>query len=496
MRTVLIADDEPLIVTGLSEKVDWESVGCRVVGMAYNGDDAIKMLDQLDPDILLTDIVMPGKSGLELAAYLRENGRRTRVVLLSTYDHFDYAREGIRMGVIDYILKPIDIKKLMEAVEKAVQNLCAMEETRMPQAGGSEISRKEALFEIIQHGIAYSSEEALRRSHFERGILFVAKVFNSSEQEAVTRKKALKHALLDAMENIGVKAYARTIAEMIAMIILTGHEREENAAAQKVDALCRSLCEAGVMCTAVRSKLINKPEQLHEAYEAALYQLRQTYFAANGGLIDCAGKSQTVIIQTELDNIRTALNHGNAHQVEHEMEALKDRLISGHDPDQAAHAFREVVRLATVCASSIGMVEKPQMRSIRVEENFDCRYETVLRYTREICSFIEKSQSISGRLQLLMQDNFTRSDFSLSDLADRMGMSVPYLSRLFKIEMGENFQDLLVAMRIEKAKKLLRSTSLKNNEIARRVGFEDERYFGQVFRKRCAMTPKQYREMI
>jgi len=175
---------------------------------------------------------------------------------------------------------------------------------------------------------------------------------------------------------------------------------------------------------------------------------------------------------------------------------MKKKLCAGHDPEQAAHALREVVRIATVCASAIGMVEKPQLRSDRVEENFECRCETVLCYAQEICTFIQQSQSVSGRLQLLMKDNFTRSDFSLTDLADRMGMSVPYLSRLFKKEMGGNFQDLLVSMRINKAKELLRSTSLKNNEIAKRVGFEDERYFGQVFRKRCAMTPKQYREMM
>lgn len=495
MRTVLIVDDEPLIVTGLSEKVDWRQIGCQVAGTAYNGSDAVELLDRLDPDILLTDIVMPGKSGLELAAYLMEQGRRTRVVLLSTYDHFDYAREGIRMGVVDYILKPIDIGKLMEAVQKAISSLEIMESNGMPTAGGSEISRKEALFEIIQHGMAYSSEEALRRSRFERGVLFLAKVFNSPEEEAVARKKALKQALLSGMKDSGVKAYARTVGEMIAMIALTAQTKEEEAAARQVDRVCRSLCEEDVLCAAVKSGMIDRPERLHEAYDTCLDQLRQTYFASRGGLMEDSGPVKAALIQPELDAIRAALDHGSGQKMSQVLDALKEKLRIGHDPDQAAHALREVVRMATVCASAIGMVEKPQLRCSRIEENFQCRCETVLRYALEICSFVEKSQSISGRLQLLMKDNYTRSDFSLTDLADKMGMSVPYLSRLFKKEMGENFQDLLVGMRIDKAKELLRSTGMKNNEIARRVGFEDERYFGQVFRKRCGMTPKQYREM-
>ena len=127
MRTILIADDEPLIVTGLSQKVDWAQMGCQVVGVAQNGLDALHLLEALDPDILLTDIVMPGATGLELAAYVKEKRRRTRIILLSTYDHFDYAREGIRMGVCDYILKPIDLDKLREAVEKAIEKLSAQE---------------------------------------------------------------------------------------------------------------------------------------------------------------------------------------------------------------------------------------------------------------------------------------------------------------------------------------------------------------------------------
>ena len=89
MRKVLIADDEPLIVTGLSEKLDWDQMGCQVAGSATNGLEAQRLLEKLDPDILLTDIVMPGKTGLELAAWLKAQGRRTRVILLSTYDHFD-----------------------------------------------------------------------------------------------------------------------------------------------------------------------------------------------------------------------------------------------------------------------------------------------------------------------------------------------------------------------------------------------------------------------
>lgn len=494
MRTVLIVDDEPLIVTGLSEKVDWQRIGCRVVATACNGSDAIDLLDRLDPDILLTDIVMPGKSGLELAAYLIARGRRTRVVLLSTYDHFDYAREGIRMGVVDYILKPIDITKLMEAVQKAAGALDEMESRAAPQIGGTETTRKEALFEIIQHGMAYVGEETLARCRFERAILFCARVFNAPVTESVTRKTALKRTLTDALAECGIKAYARTIGEVIAVAALVGDMQKETPAASAVDGVCRDLSEGGVTCVAVRSGCVEHVQSLHQAYQDCLTGLRQAYFAPAGGLFEGWKNSGTATIQQELDDIRSALEHGNNRQLEKAFMTMGEKLRAERDAEQAAHALREVVRMSTVQASAIGMVEKPQMRADRAEENFESRYQTVLEYATKICTFIEKSQSLSGRMQLLMRDNYTRSDFSLGDLADKMGMSVPYLSRLFKKEMGENFQDVLVNMRIDRAKELLMGSGLKNNEIARRVGFEDERYFGQVFRKHCGMTPKQFRE--
>ena len=120
MWKVVIADDEPLIVSGLSEKVNWKQMDCTVVGVASNGLQARTHLEKLNPDILLTDVAMPGMTGLELAAWLRQQKRRTRVILLSAYDYFQYAQEGIRMGACDYILKPINMERLREAVSKAI----------------------------------------------------------------------------------------------------------------------------------------------------------------------------------------------------------------------------------------------------------------------------------------------------------------------------------------------------------------------------------------
>ena len=494
MKTILIVDDEPLIVSGLSQKVDWARLGCRVVGTAQNGLAALNLLDELEPDILLTDIVMPGATGLELAAYVKEKHLRTRIILLSTYDSFDYAREGIRIGVCDYILKPIDLDKLREAVQKAADELNAGcgEFPALPEAVQTPIGRDQ-LFERAVCGPSPSISEEQFRAFFPQGVVLCLKAFNEPASSELKTLRALRQELIAALRQRGLRDYSRIDHQSATFLIPLEPSMSLTELRSCVEGIvCQVPRSPGMVCVATASQEIFPLSQLHQAYLTCLKQLDQAWFATESCFWEPL-PIHAVMVQHELDDVRSALTNGSLPHLTKAFDALCDRLIEGHDPEHAAHTLREVHRLATASASLSGMVAKPAFDANIRGVSFACLSSSVFQYLVEICQFISQCKHVAGRLRLMMLDNYTRPDFNQAQAAQIMGVSPSYLSRLFKKEMGQNFQDMLVQMRLEKARELLRETLLRHCDIARQVGFEDERYFSQVFRRYTGLTPGQYR---
>ena len=172
---------------------------------------------------------------------------------------------------------------------------------------------------------------------------------------------------------------------------------------------------------------------------------------------------------------------------------LSGLLREALDAQQAAHVLRELSRTATNLSSRMGMAEKPIPAHHFYDENFTESCRVIQEYLIAIAEWAESGRQIGRRLQRLIEDHYTDPGFGLSEAADIMGMSHPYLSRVFKRETGEGFQDMLTRVRIERAAKMLLETDCKVRDIAFRVGFDNERYFGQVFRKHMQVTPIQYR---
>lgn len=122
---VIIADDNPLICKSLKETIDWKKYGCLPVGTAENGTEALRLVYQTNPDILVTDIKMPETDGLELVEKVKTKLPDMEIIMITGYQEFEYAKRAIGLGVLDLVLKPIENRKLEEVLERAVQKLAA-----------------------------------------------------------------------------------------------------------------------------------------------------------------------------------------------------------------------------------------------------------------------------------------------------------------------------------------------------------------------------------
>lgn len=114
---ILILDDEYIILDGLCS-FPWEMYGCRIVGKAMDGEEGMELIDRYQPDIILSDIKMPEKDGIQVAKYAKEKYPDTEIILLTGYDSFSYAQQAITIGVADYLLKPVNFREMHEVIGK------------------------------------------------------------------------------------------------------------------------------------------------------------------------------------------------------------------------------------------------------------------------------------------------------------------------------------------------------------------------------------------
>lgn len=168
MYKVVIVDDEPVIVEGLSRAIEWDKWDCSVIATAESGQEGIKLVEQECPDILFSDIRMPGLDGLSMIAALKSQHPDMEITILTGFSDFDYAREAIRLGVTRFLLKPSKMDELEEAVEAMIQNL---------QRKKSFISEQE------------TTEESLEEKETEAGSFIVKNAMKYMEENYVEKLK-------------------------------------------------------------------------------------------------------------------------------------------------------------------------------------------------------------------------------------------------------------------------------------------------------------------
>lgn len=503
-RTVVILDDERLIVETLRTALPWEQLGFAVAGSAENGRAGRSLIDAVRPDLVLTDIVMPGMTGLELVEYCAARHPDTRFILLSAYSEFSYAQKAMAFGVSRYVLKPIDTEKLMEAVRAVGQELAQRDQRenredhlRAMAENNRTLASASLLFSIARYGKEITAQEKtllMQTDGFCPSVLVAVRFFNTDGGEGLLYEARQQYRQLEAA---GCALTWGSLDDALIFLCRLPDGVAPALARQRLVERLKGIGAAlprrfGVAAASV-SGVYRDLDGLHQCYGQCLRQLEQGFFCERSAvLLEAAPPCAETPCDTRL--LLHHLRHGNAGQLAEELAAWRVCLERQKDGPRAVYALQELYRAATQEATRAGMTEKPAVKHALANENFAARSAALEEYLRGICAYIDQSQSMVGRLRLLLEERYSDPQLNLTALADAVGVNSSYLSRLFKKEFGENFSEYLLRLRLDRACFLLRSTRLKNAEIARRVGFEDDHYFGQVFKKELGCTPGRYRE--
>lgn len=525
--SVLIVDDESLMRKGIQMAIDWISYGIHQVSTAPNGRVALEMMEEQQPDLLLTDVRMPGIDGLELSRIVKERWSSIKVIIISGYDDFAYAKKSISYGVSDYILKPIDVKTLGQTVEKSVKEITE-ERTKLNEHSYMSqklvqtmgIARQKVLKDVLfgeverlelqRYGNLLGLNDALNGG----AAVALVKIHSFKEKSSVFRDGGLLHfAVQNILEELlrkhGIGELVDVRLGSLCLLLKPGDS----------DTLDRFVSQAQqAVSETIR---VQTAWGLSRIYEGGVGEMRRSYHQAAGVLklrwlfpdsrIFKSGSILKLLVfpQPAADTYK-ALSHalllGNVDVMQAQLDLAYYQLLRSGDkytPDSIEAYFVEMARVVDSVQKEQGGKKLEFVEQVVDTLYFSDTLQDVVDSMKEM--FQKACQAVQNNFRRpytkiirdvidYLNDNF-KNEISLANAANHVFLNRSYLSHLFVQETGSNFSDFLTELRIEKAKDLLHTTTMKNYEVAEAVAYKDFRHFGQIFKKHTGMTPSEYRKL-
>jgi len=511
MYKVMLVDDEKIILDGISQLVDWSSLGTELVGTARNGVEAFERIQTLQPDIMISDIKMPGMDGLELAAAVYDAYPAIRFIFLSGFGEFEYASRAMQYGVNHYLLKPTNENKIAEALSEIVDKL-RMEESREQFVS----NMKQGLMKVMPHvkeqvlkefvtNKTYGSRDweyyrELFRFEIEKPVRLL--LFQLEDEAEFEHMFAVKNI---AEELLGNTLLSTTIGDHVLILIEDSLGMEELY--RRIQSIRDTYQHYYKMDTTIALSEPDRITQARSLYRETLQSLKYRFYLGEGSLItrkDTAvqGRETAIRLVFEEEKLTMPVQSGLREEADQALfelmsELRRAQLDIGMTKTYIIQLFVSVIRLGNPEQMNryyARMSELPAMDTL--QGMLDLLEETV----QEIAQYhyernVVKHSSIVRKVIDIIEAQLGNSDLSLNLVAGEMlYMNADYLGKLFKKETGEKFSNYVVKARIKKATEIMAHDSdVKVFEMAELLGFGDNpQYFSQVFKKQMGCTPSEY----
>lgn len=531
MLKIMIADDEVSIIQ-LIRRLIRPELNHEIVGEATDGNSALDLMESRHPDIVITDIRMPGISGIELLKEARSRGIRAEFIIISGYKDFCYAKDAIKYGVAEYLLKPIRAEELngaLEAIakkqgerEKLKNRIASMEDTiaRDRTKKRQEILAGYALRLAGREGegeepSAYGLEELF---HIQKGI-FAVLILKLDVEETVEENFLRKN-----LEVLGDK-YCRAVREACfdvemyckdtrCYLLLHTDEGRYPEILKKVELLLKDrISPYNIFQVSVAAGSMEKAkERLENAFVSADYALWQRLKEGKGKLLLCSQKADFRMPVQLSQDARQQLNHIFFERNETALKEWYDKLyLEAKRQFQDNPCFLNRLLRAAVCYTEASLHARDDRLgepsgsfSARVfrQADFCCSNEELYELYRKILEEqIEKARQmhrddVSRPIKCMKQyiQGHFAENLLLEDIVSAADLSYSYGSSMFKKETGITITQYLTQVRMEEAQRLIRETNLTINEVACKVGYTDTRYFSKLFIKTVGIKPVDYRK--
>lgn len=517
MYKVLLADDESLDLEGMKTFIPWEELGLEVVDAVMNGFAACKVLESKDIDILVTDVNMPNMSGIELARKALEKSKDTRVIFVSGYQDFNYVKQALTLNACDYVLKPIDDSELISSLVKVCGQLDREKErlyTELAYKQMVPMMKNELMLRLLE-GFYHPGELDLLIQQYgldEIGwpiriiVLEIDDLPGKAPNESTIRQEAGSEwadQIVVACGYRGAKHMCKLNNRRIALFL---EPTAMNGISDWIDELknCISFSITGGI-----GEPADTLAQMSRSYKQALEALDLKMFNGKGKVIEFQDLDRSEIENTkslniQLDALFTAMSNYDLVLIYDELDALFQLAVRMKSKVSAQNfALYIVMRLYDYLRTlneDLFQLLDLDLKSLGIVHQFETIADLHAWLRRRIFELSElmyrkgqqKNRKLVNEMIEYVQERL-QENVSLRDVAEYFSFSPNYLGSLFKEEMGKNFSEFVIMLRMHKACELLSHTKLKIYEIADQVGYRYLPYFSRQFRETFGITPLEYR---
>lgn len=506
MRIVVVEDEAP-IREGMTKVIKTINPEYEVIGTAADGVSGYHLIMKEEPDLVIMDIRMPKLDGLEMLERLRQDGCKSRIVILSAYSEFDYAKRAIDSGIVSYLLKPIklpELKKVLQQVEDAIEkernqkNTCSID-TIMLRSLNGQLSSDEALDRMTKKCYGFTVADPVE-------VLMIWLGDRYGEQ-----KNILREMLSRMSERVANRKFYVTNNESWTVVVLIlyalpeGKSYFETYRDEVVPKILDRHFENAIFTWGRSGNLLDLPKILRKMYAG----LEWNMWFESGHLLNENELQEMIEIPVRYpilleEKARKAILKSDEEELK---ESYRKLMVYFKESKCYPRQIKEMlIRFSWNLAN---------MKSVRKDET-NLRIHYILQniaeavtwtdVRREVEAFIELIYESTGKNQdnsvsIMVQkandliQNYYSQGITLEETARKLFVSEEYLSTQFKKETGVSFTETVRKYRIEKVKQLLIDTPLKLNQIAELAGYSDPKYMSRVFKEEVGMLPGEFRKL-
>ncbi len=528
---IMLVDDEEEVRKAMIRQMDWEQLGFTVAGDAENGRDALEKLEQLEPDVVMTDIRMPYMDGLALTARIREKYPSVKILIFSGYDDFEYAQQAIKLHVTEYILKPVNSQELAEilqririSLDEEIEQRRNINTLRENYLGSLPILREMFLNNLVSRTADVDTVVPKLREYgidildarkWLAAVIHVEEMERSEDQVLSQHQELIPISVKKLVED-HLKPYCRFAVfdsiEGITVIAAVDQDNTQTGLINLLNDICReSRRFLEVTITVGVGHSCGTLQEISRSYQTAVDALGYRAIVGSGKTIYINDVEPVSRGKLQLDakgeaELVSAIKFGPAELIGTVIQGLISRM-----DDVRVHARQYQVYMLSIVNCVIRLMQQYDLdmgemfggqtpygeilAGIHRREEFAawlipvaCRMNEALNRERD-----NTTRKVILEAREYIQDNYSNPELSVEMLCRHLHMSPAYFSTVFKKETGQTYINYLTEVRLEKAVELLNTTEDKTYVIAQKVGYQEQNYFSYVFKKKYGISPTRYR---